>query len=270
MRRTVERRMRLLRLLQRGHMHRTGDLASELGVDERTIRRDVAWLANLGVRVDAVRGWAGGLRSVRSSRTPPIVLSDDELAAVVIALVRSMQAGLLTEWSDTADTLLRTLERLMPDHLHQRVRHQIPTVDHAAPAGPVLPQPESALLALSLAIRTGQPAVIGYRDTDGPSQRVIRPTGIVLDGSTWFVVADDSATDVVRSFAVPRIDRCVLVDGWTNGVTNDTPVGSTDDTPVGSTSDPPAGSDDGPAEGAALGPTGGPSVQVGTPRPSSV
>src|SRR6476469_3519846 len=61
-------------------------LAAELGVSERTVRRYVATLQDLGIPVEAGRGRYGGHRLRSGYRMPPLMLSTDEAVAITLAL----------------------------------------------------------------------------------------------------------------------------------------------------------------------------------------
>ena len=86
--------LRLLELLQAGGVHRVGDLAARLDVDERTVRRYVQHLLELDVPVDAVRGRYGGYRLAPGFRLPPLMLSDEEGVAVLLGLELLRRSGL--------------------------------------------------------------------------------------------------------------------------------------------------------------------------------
>jgi predicted DNA-binding transcriptional regulator YafY len=58
-----------------------------LGVSERTIRRYAVALHDLGIPVDGQPGLGGGYRLRPGVRLPPLMLSDEEAAAVVFGLV---------------------------------------------------------------------------------------------------------------------------------------------------------------------------------------
>ncbi|MEU9008019.1 HTH domain-containing protein, partial [Streptomyces sp. NPDC048551] len=90
----------LLELLQSGGIRTMAELADRLGVDGRTVRRYVDQLIDLDVPVEAVRGRYGGYRLAAGYRLPPLMLSDDEALAVLLALAAGRRAGPVT----TADT----------------------------------------------------------------------------------------------------------------------------------------------------------------------
>ena len=65
------RMLALLSLLQVRREWSGPDLAGRLDVSPRTVRRDVDRLRELGYRVDALRGPAGGYRLSAGSDLPP-------------------------------------------------------------------------------------------------------------------------------------------------------------------------------------------------------
>jgi predicted DNA-binding transcriptional regulator YafY len=63
-------------------------------VSERTIRRYVVALHDIGIPVDGQAGAGGGYRLRPGTRLPPLMLSDEEAAAVVFGLVLAERRGL--------------------------------------------------------------------------------------------------------------------------------------------------------------------------------
>ncbi len=80
------RALQLLSLLQTHRLWRGAELAERLEVTERTIRRDVDRLRDLGYPVDATPGTDGGYRLAIGAHLPPLLLDDDEAVAVAIGL----------------------------------------------------------------------------------------------------------------------------------------------------------------------------------------
>src|SRR5918999_5236764 len=83
---TTNRRLETLALLQAHPGISATQLAARLGVTERTTRRDVAQLRELGYRIDAEAGRAGGYRLAHGRTMPPLLLDADEVAAVAVGL----------------------------------------------------------------------------------------------------------------------------------------------------------------------------------------
>src|SRR4029453_13299299 len=83
---TSARLLRLLGLLQTRRDWNGAQLADELGVTTRTVRKDVARLRMLGYPVDGAPGVAGGYRLGAGTSLPPLLLDDEEAVAVVVGL----------------------------------------------------------------------------------------------------------------------------------------------------------------------------------------
>ena len=61
-------------------------LADRLAVSQRTIRRDVERLRELGYGIESARGSAGGYRLEAGTGLPPLLLTDDEGVAIAVGL----------------------------------------------------------------------------------------------------------------------------------------------------------------------------------------
>jgi predicted DNA-binding transcriptional regulator YafY len=108
----------MLELLQARHQLSGAELAAGLGVDQRTIRRYALRLADLGIPVTAERGRYGGYRLLPGYRLPPLMLTDDEAAAVVIGLLAAERLGQPVAGMPTA---LAKIQRVLPTALAERV-----------------------------------------------------------------------------------------------------------------------------------------------------
>src|SRR5262249_8310375 len=110
----------LLSLLQARRDWPGSTLAERLGVSERTVRRDVGRLRELGYPVESVSGPYGGYRLQAGTAMPPLLLDEDEAIAVAVGLrtaARASVAGI----EDTSIRALVKLEQVLPAHLRRRV-----------------------------------------------------------------------------------------------------------------------------------------------------
>src|SRR4051812_36518923 len=117
MARPTARVLAMLEVLESGGVHRVGALAERLGVDERTVRRYAEHLVALDIPVEAVRGRYGGYRLAPGFRMPPLMLTEDEAVAVVLALATRSPA----ETGAAADTALSKVRRAMPATVSRRI-----------------------------------------------------------------------------------------------------------------------------------------------------
>jgi len=112
--RPTARVLALLELLQSGGQQTVGRLAERLGVDERTVRRYVEHLADLGIPIETRRGRLGGYRLAPTYKLPPLMLTDDEAVAVLLGLEAGRRAGLLTGQTAGADSASAKIRRVLP------------------------------------------------------------------------------------------------------------------------------------------------------------
>ena len=83
---TTSRTLELLSLLQSHRHWPAHELVDRLGVSDRTLRRDVERLRELGYGIESMRGSAGGYRLEAGTGLPPLLLTDDEGVAIAVGL----------------------------------------------------------------------------------------------------------------------------------------------------------------------------------------
>jgi predicted DNA-binding transcriptional regulator YafY len=108
----VERQHRLIEELRLAARRpaTAGDLAAALGVDVRTVERDIARLRDAGVPITARRGPGGGFRLDVPQSVPPVHLSPGEIAALIASIT-----AVGPDISATArSALTRLLDALQP------------------------------------------------------------------------------------------------------------------------------------------------------------
>ncbi|WP_181408305.1 YafY family protein [Schumannella sp. 10F1B-5-1] len=110
----------MLELLQSAPKRSVGELAATLGVDERTVRRYAEHLRELGVPVETIRGRNGGYRIGDGLGMPPLMLSDEEAMAVMLALALGRRAGVVPEREPGLDAAIAKVERALPTPLRRR------------------------------------------------------------------------------------------------------------------------------------------------------
>src|SRR6476646_10164621 len=114
------RMLQLLSLLQTHRYWPGAELAQRLEVSDRTLRRDVDRLRDLGYPVHAVRGAAGGYQLQAGAAMPPLLLADEEAVAIVVGL-RAAAGGMVEGIHDTSVRALSKIEHVMPPRLRRRV-----------------------------------------------------------------------------------------------------------------------------------------------------
>jgi predicted DNA-binding transcriptional regulator YafY len=200
---TVERVLRLLGLLQARRSWSGEELMERLGVSERTLRRDIDRLRGLGYGVVARRGLHGGYRLEGGSVVPPLLLNDDEAAAIAIGLLTAA-GGTIEGIEDVSLSALTKLEQM----LKPRIRAQVATLHQAVAARP---QPwitvdASVLTVLAGATRDRERVRFGYRARDGQSRdRHVEPHRVLALYHRWYLLAFDLDESDWRTFRLDRI-----------------------------------------------------------------
>lgn len=199
------RALQLLSLLQTHRLWRAAELAERLEVTERTVRRDVERLRNLGYPVDATTGTDGGYRLAAGAHLPPLVLDDDEAVAVAIGL-RSAAGAAIEGIEDTSLRAMAKIEQLLPNRLRRRVSALHSSVVELGRSGTDEVVDPDALSVLAAACRDREEVRFDYRRRDGDdSRRHVEPHQLVTAGHHWYLVAFDLRRDDWRSFRLDRL-----------------------------------------------------------------
>lgn len=201
------RLLRLLALLQGRRFWNGVELAERLDVTQRTVRRDIDRLRNLGYPVDASVGSAGGYQLGSGATLPPLLLDDDEALAVTLGL-RSAAAGSIAGIEEATVRALAKLEQVLPARLRKKVQALNAAVTSLQFTGPVVNA--QVLAALAAAHRAHETVTFGYADAQGiQSRRHVEPHGLVHTGTRWYLVAWDQNRDDWRTFRLDRISEPV-------------------------------------------------------------
>lgn len=199
MRETSARLLTMLGLLQSRIDWSGAELAEQLGVTDRTVRKDIARLRDLGYPVAAIRGPGGRYRLGAGARLPPLLLDDDEAVAVAVGL---RAATGMAGFEETGGRALTKLEQVLPDKLRRRLA----ALREATSAGPVNtdsnvedPAVDPALLNdLAAAIRDYQGLRCDYRG----ERCEIEPYRLVGWQRRWYLVGRDPVTGAWAPYRV--------------------------------------------------------------------
>ncbi len=176
---TSARLLRLLSLLQARREWSGAELAARLEVSERTVRRDVGRLRDLGYPVDASRGTDGGYRLRAGAAMPPLLLDDDEAVAVAVGL-RTAARSPVTGIEETSARALAKLEQVLPSRLRRRVGALVDYTVPIPPDSPAPPVDPEVLTRLAGACRDHEGLLFDYRSHDGTSgRRSVEPHRLV-------------------------------------------------------------------------------------------
>lgn len=208
----TSRLLELLELLQTQPLTTGQQIADQLGIDRRTVRRYVATLQELGIPVEGERGVGGGYRVRPGFRLPPLMLSDEEAIVVVLGLLAARRLGLDTP-SESVEGALTKIHRVLPDAVRRRVEALEETLEFTTSAKIGAPVPGDSVLLLAEAIRRRKRVHMQYRTFEGEeTQRELSAHGLVVHSGRWYLAAFDHGRDDLRTFRVDRMDRARLGD----------------------------------------------------------
>jgi predicted DNA-binding transcriptional regulator YafY len=201
---TSARLLRLLALLQSRRHWPSRELSERLGVNARTVRRDVDRLRELGYPIHASSGLGGGYAMGPGSTMPPMLLEDDEAVAVAVALRAA--AGSIAHMDEAAIGVLAKIDQVMPARLRKRASG-LHSITISLPGASNAPAAD-VLMRIAGACRDQKKLTIHYKDRrDQASARQIEPHRLAHTGRLWYLVAWDAERQDWRTF---RVDRMAL------------------------------------------------------------
>jgi predicted DNA-binding transcriptional regulator YafY len=209
-RRQAERHDALIAQLRASGSASMGELAEELAVSVRTIRRDVAALRARGMDIEGDRGRGGGVRFARFAPLPPLRLEEEEAVGLWLSVQLARRvAGL--PFSRGGGAGMSKVLAALPEWRRRQLRllcERIVVGGSASPslrasAGPVC---STLLDAFERCFR--EQVCLGFQYTDrlgATTQRRIEPHGIYVEVPVWYVLAIDIDKDAPRMFRMDRI-----------------------------------------------------------------
>jgi predicted DNA-binding transcriptional regulator YafY len=209
----LDRTDRLLGLLASRPSWTATDLAAELGVSLRTVRRDLAQLRARGVPVEAERGRGGGIRVPPRVGLGRLLLSQHEIIDLLLAL--AVAEGLRSPFLASS---LRGLRQKITAAFPTEERSRIAALRRRILLGPAaspqvlggLAEPRAAVVReLQRAFFDQRAVDIAYAGPAGPSRRAVEPHHLLLSWPAWYVVAWDRGRDAPRTFRLDRIEAAV-------------------------------------------------------------
>jgi predicted DNA-binding transcriptional regulator YafY len=174
-----------------------------LEVSERTLRRDIERLRDLGYEVSSLTGPAGGYQLLAGADIPPLLLDDEEAMAIAVGLLTAA-GGTIEGLEETSLRALTKLEQVLPP----RIRRRVNTLQTA-----VVPLVRSwvtvdaeVLTTVAQACRDHERLRFEYRARQGEeTERHVEPHQLVSLRQRWYLLAFDRDRDDWRTFRLDRL-----------------------------------------------------------------
>jgi predicted DNA-binding transcriptional regulator YafY len=201
---TTARVLRLLTLLQAHRSWSGQQLIDRLEISERTLRRDIERLRELGYPVRATTGPFGGYQLEAGANMPPLLLDDEEAVAIAIGL-RTAAGGTITGIEETSVRALAKLEQVLPPRVRRRVNMLQSMV--VPMTRPWVTVDAELLTTIAQACRDHERIRFNYRSrSEELTERNLEPHQLVSLGQRWYLLAFDRDRDDWRTFRLDRVD----------------------------------------------------------------
>lgn len=206
---TSTRALELLGLLQSRRHWSGAELADRLGVSQRTLRRDVDGLQELGYPITTTRGTGGGYQLSPGRSLPPLVLGEDEAAAVVMGL-KEIATDAHPVSGDAAISAMAKVVQVLPGRIRSRI-DSLRTIAMPRPESRRTAIPDVAILtAVALACRDHEVLSFAYRARTGAAtERTVHPHRTVNVDARLHLLAWDLGRGDWRTFRIDRISAPV-------------------------------------------------------------
>lgn len=200
---STSRALELLELLESAGTRSVRELADRLHLDERSVRRHIERLREIGIPVDAIRGPGGGYRIASSYRLPPLMLSDQEAIVTLTALTAARANSPQLSSSSALATAIAKIRRSLPLPLAEQVSALLAVVVGAVQETDAIDP--SIMLTAADAIHTRRPLALTYLSADHQTERTIQPHDLVAYNGHWYLTGLDSMSRENRTFRLDRV-----------------------------------------------------------------
>ncbi|MFE1320653.1 helix-turn-helix transcriptional regulator [Kitasatospora phosalacinea] len=193
-------------------------LAARFEVATRTVQRDLQALMAAGLPVRATTGRGGGWSIDPRTTLPPVRFTEQEAAALTVALAAT---GHGTPYAAAARTAAQKLAAVLPEPAATTARDLArrivalpapgtdPTGTGPTGTGPAATGP-AARAAVERAIAGRTVLRLRYADAAGrESERLVEPAGLLTAGGHWYLIAWCRTRRAGRGF---RLDRITAAD----------------------------------------------------------
>jgi predicted DNA-binding transcriptional regulator YafY len=204
---------RLLTILERLQSRKSvsgPELAAELEVDIRSVRRYIASLRDLGIPIDGEAGRLGTYRLRPGYRLPPVMFTNPEMIAVMLGLVAVRNLGLAEACG--ADDAIEKIERVLPDSLRTQARAIQCSLTFNVRSSRTRVA-DAVLANVSLAAYQQRQLWMDYAAQHGqPTQRTVDLYGVTFHGGSWYAVGFCHLRNDFRTFRLDRVVHQRLLD----------------------------------------------------------
>ncbi|MDP4534769.1 YafY family protein [Alkalimonas collagenimarina] len=201
----------VLELLQSNGRLTGTELANQLGVDTRTVRRYIRVLEDMGVPVTTEQGREGGYMLVAGFKLPPMMFTNEETFALSLGLLAASNLR-LAGTEPALHSVQAKLERVMPAKLKSRAKAIASSVSLVLPQS-VSDTYEPHLEPLLDALEQQRSISIRYASyQQEPVSRQVDPYGLLFRRGRWYMSGYCHLRKELRTFRLDRLQQVQLLE----------------------------------------------------------
>lgn len=205
----MDRLLNMVVLLVNRKRIKAKELAEHFGISVRTVYRDVDTICQAGIPVITYPGLNGGLGIAEGYRLDRTVLSEEELASVMVAL-----KSVSTSLGDTHTTAVQQkIQAVITDRQAERFRERTESIRVDFSPWGSDPRLKGDVEALKEAIESKRCARFIYCNAKGERMpRQVEPYTLVLKNRSWYLYAYCLTRVDFRFFKLARIRELQLLE----------------------------------------------------------
>jgi predicted DNA-binding transcriptional regulator YafY len=201
------RLLTILEILQSRGSISGAELAAQLEVENRTVRRYITMLRDMGIPIEAERGRYGSYALRPGFRLPPLMFNNDEILAVVLGLMVTRKLAMTD--SQGVDSSLAKIERVLPAELRHRVWALQNTLTLNLVSETRIASSQFVQM-LSLATYEQKRVFVRYAASGGNiTERLFDSYGLVYHGGVWYASGYCHLRQDLRTFRVDRMQSLI-------------------------------------------------------------
>lgn len=208
---TAMRVLTVLEMLQARDRITGVEIAEQLEVDSRSVRRYIKQLQEMGIPVESERGRYGAYRLETGYRLPPLMFQDDEITAIIVGLmvIRAFQFPLAPTHIAGA---LAKIKRSVPKQFFNKVQAIQDVMHFYATPNEINVERQIMSVVASSAWQTITIKFTYQSRNDDETERQFDPYGVVYYQQDWYTVGFCHLRTDIRIFRLDRISNIETTD----------------------------------------------------------
>jgi len=216
----LHRLLGIIMLLNSRGIMKAGNLAKILETSERTIYRDMDILCESGIPILSIPGPSGGFSFMEDYKIKPTVLDGQDVVSLLLSSM-GIHSEKNTEMAQQLKTAVIKLENsVSKEHKDEIIKAKERFFIDSEPWWGKRIQNDNIDIIKKSVFKLNK-LKVRYKNYNGEvSERIIRPYGVVLKNSEWYVAAFCELKDEIRIFKCSRLESIQVLNESFNKAEN--------------------------------------------------